>query len=187
MKQKHVIVASALAALRFVFSLLGAALPGLLGFPGASGVINVLWAGGFSALPPLITRASWSSTISGVVYGILALPLPLSGPPGFLPKVVIGLSTGLAADLVFRFFVNRPTFHRLGSVLMGAAAQTVLGVELAIFGLLLSIPGIDKYVQLQFSLVGMVATVAGGGFSGLLGWYVYAALRDSGVVRRIQG
>lgn len=176
---------AALGALRLVFSLSGATIPGLLGIPGASGVINVLWAGGFSALPCLVMRKFGSSTTAGIVYGLLALPLPLSGPPGFLPKVLIGATTGFVADVVFWSLGTRLS-ERTCAVLAGAAAQTLLGFEIAWFGLLLSIPGIDRLVQLQFSPAGIAATVIGGAFSGYLGWLVFKSLRDSPVVKRMR-
>ncbi len=181
--QKKILAASSLGALRLVFSLLGAAVPGLMGIPGSSGVINILWAGGFLALPPLITRAFGSSLISGTVYGILALPLPLSGPSGFLPKVLIGASTGLVADLVYGLRIKNDL---VSAVLMAAAAQTLLGVEFAFLGRIFQLPGIDKYFAAQFSAGGMGVTVLGGGFSGLLGWLVYKRIETSGVVRRVR-
>jgi len=176
---------AALGALRFVFSLSGATLPGLIGIPGASGVINILWAGGFAALPCLITRRFGSSTIAGVVYGLLALPLPLSGPPGFLPKILIGATTGLMADLVFAVLGAR-IGDRASAVLAGAAAQTLLGLEIVWFGQLLAIPGIEKLVHLQLSTIGIASTVVGGALSGYLGWLVFRSLRDSPVVRRMR-
>src|SRR5215210_977579 len=179
MSQRQVFVSIGLGVLRLVFSLLGAAVPGLLGIPGSSGVINILWAGGFLALPPLITRALGSATVAAVIYSLLALPLPLSGPPGFLPKVLIGILSGLTADLVMMLVRIAPNFERSLSTLAGAASQTVLGISLVLLGIAFQVPGIDQAAKLQFSLPGMAATILGGAFSGFLGWLVYHALKES--------
>ena len=183
MTQRMVIASAALGALRLIVSLLGAGLPGLVGVPGASGAINFLWVGGFTALAPLITRRFGSATIAATVYSILALPLPLSGPSGFLPKVIIGLSTGLAADLVF-LIPSRS--HLVSSLLMGAAAQSALGIEFAYLGIAFQVPGIDKYANFQLSWIGIVSTLLGGAFSGFLGWLAFRRIEDSPVVERIR-
>ena len=183
MNQRKIFVSSGLGVLRLVFALLGGAIPGLLGIPGTSGVINILWAGGFLALPALITRTFGAATIAGTVYSILALPLPLSGPSGFLPKILIGFTTGLVADLIFKI---APDKEKIISISMGAVSQTVLGIEFALLGLALQIPAIDKYVELQFSFFGMTATILGGALSGFLGWVVYNAIKDSSLVKRAQ-
>jgi hypothetical protein len=184
MNQKQLFTAAALAALRLAFSLAGATIPGLLGIPGTSGVINILWAGGFLVLPALLIRRFGASTVAGTIYGLLALPLPLSGPPGFLPKVIIGLTTGLIVDLIFKCDRKR---ERLLSITSGSLAQILLGIELALIGLALRIPGMDKYAALQFSLPVMIASAIGGALSGYLGWLAYQRIRESGAARRIAG
>ena len=178
-----VVVTAALGALRFVLSLAGATIPGVIGIPGMSGVINILWAGAFLALPPLITRSFWSSTLSATFYSLLALPLPLSGPSGFFPKILIGITTGLLADVIYTLLKRQELGAALG---IGAAGQTLLGFEIAWLGMLFRVPGIDKYAAIQFSLAGILSTILGGTISGLLGWAVYRRMRDSDVVKRVR-
>jgi hypothetical protein len=184
MTQRQLFVASGLGALRVVVSLVGATLPGMFGIPGLSGAINVLWVGGFLALACLVTGSPWAATVSAVVFSILALPLPLSGPPGFLPKILVGLASGLAADLVYRATRRHET---LAPPLIGAAGQTALGVVFAGLGILFQVPAIDKYVALQFSPLGMISTVCLGGLSGFLGGVAYRAIKNSDLVRRARG
>ncbi len=183
MSLQQLLASAGLGALRLGFALLGAAVPALLGIPGTSGVINVLWAGAFLVLPPLITRSFGSATVAGTVYSILALPLPLSGPSGFFPKILIGISTGLAADVIMWALRNR---ERIASILGGSVAQTVLGLEFAALALALQIPGADRYAELQLSIGGMAATVLGGALSGFLGYAVYSKIREAAVVQRLQ-
>jgi hypothetical protein len=184
MTQRQLFVASGLGALRVVVSLAGATLPGIFGVPGMSGAINVLWVGGFLALACLITGSHWAATVSAVVYSILALPLPLSGPPGFFPKVIVGMASGLAADLVFRAARRH---EKLAPPLIGALGQTTLGIVFAWLGILFQVPAIDKYVALQFSPVGMSMTVLLGGLSGFLGGLAFRQIKDSDLVRRARG
>ena len=49
----------------------------------------------------LLIRQFGCATIMGLIYSICALPLPVIGTTGFLPKILIGFSAGVAADLTY--------------------------------------------------------------------------------------
>ena len=70
------------------------------GIPLAGAIIMGLFVGIIIALTELILPIFPSATIMTLVYGILAIPTPISGPPGFLPKVLIVASAGFVADVV---------------------------------------------------------------------------------------
>lgn len=176
--------AGALGVLLLVLSLGGAAIAGVTGIPGSSGIINVFVSGAMFALCCLVIRRFGAATIMGFVYSVLAIPLPLFGTPGFVPKILLGISSGLLADVIFLILRRN---ERIASLAVGAATQLLISLGIVVTGRLFGMPGIEQFEKIAFSPVGIIAAIVIGGIAGFLGWLIYSRIRDTAVVVRIQG
>jgi len=175
--------AGSLGVLRLILSLPGAALPVILAVPGASGLLNVFVAGILFPLTCLTIRTFGAATITGFVFSFLALPLPLSGPPGFVPKLIIGITSGLVADGIFALLRAK---ERLSALLIGGITNIVIGLEIAGLGMVWQVPGIERFIKVMVSPITLGGALIGGAIAGYLGWLIYNRLKHSPVVRKIQ-
>jgi len=90
------------AVIFMILGLVGNVIVVLTGIPFA-GVTNVIIMPMLFILCRLIVRKFGAVTLMGFIYGILALPLPSAGPPGFFPKILLMAFMGLIFDIVFSF------------------------------------------------------------------------------------
>lgn len=116
------------------------------GVPASSGLLNgfvvpFLLVLGLRALPH-----SWHLTVAFTVYGALAIPTVLLGPPG-VHKVAVALVAGIAADLLIR--VTKGKLHHSAYVL-SLAVWGLLLVVMARYAFeieALQLPGKEKFIK----------------------------------------
>lgn len=170
--------------LRLILSIPGLALSALTGIVFLDGAINFFVVGVMFPVTCLVLGRFGAATFMSVVFSVLALPLPLYGTPGFLPKVVIGAAYGLIADVVF-FALRR--YERLAAIAIGAiinAAATPLNVWL---WSLLGLPGAAEGARAFLSAPFLAAGGLLGAVAGYVGWLVYDRIREAPAVVRIRG
>lgn len=117
----------------------------------------------------------------GFVGGILTVPTPAYGPPGFVPKLLPIVVGSTVMDSVFAIFHRRSTFASiLSSVLAVVAAIPLFAYIFLLFG----IPGAQTILSLGyiFILVGAVEA----GIGGLTGESLYKRMKDRPTIRRIR-
>lgn len=169
--------------LRLILSLAGATLPAIFGIPVASGFINFIIVGSIISLSCLVIGNFGTATIGTLIFSILALPLPLLGPSGFVLKILVGLTTGLLADIIFALFKKN---KKLASILTGFFVNELGGIELVWLLTLAKIPGTEILRKIVWSPLGFGAAIIGGGFSGYLGWLIYQKIKNTPIVLKIQ-
>jgi len=178
------ITAGSLGVLYVVLALFGAGLQAVLGFPLASGIINIFTSAAILAFCCLLLNQFWSATIMMFVYGVIALPLPVMGTPGFLPKILIGISVGIVVDGIYIFLKPK---EKIASLVIGAVSQVVMAIEILGLGMLFSIPGIEKALEIFLTPLVIIATIICGAIGGYIGYFIFNKLRNTAVVLKIQG
>jgi len=116
------------------------------GVPASSGILNgfvvpFLLVLGLRAVPH-----SWHVTLAFTVYGALAIPTVLLGPPG-VHKLAVAFVAGVGADLVIR--VIKGKLHHFSYILSFAvwALLLVVMARLAFDVDALQLPGKEKFVE----------------------------------------
>ena len=147
---KQAWTAGTLAAILFGINFLVSIFLGPIG-PAAPGLVT-----GFSipfmlALGYLMTGRFGTVALTFLLYSIAAIPTLLIGVPGVY-KVVIGISAGLATDLVMTFFPKRFNLNLICGLI--AFGTTFVGVYLAIFWAF-DVPGRDRFIEILPFLVGI--------------------------------
>lgn len=177
------ITAGSLGVLLLVLALAGSTVTAVTGVPGAGGIINIFISGAMFAFCCLLLKQFGSATLMGVIYGICAIPLPLLGTPGFLPKIVIGTLAGLIADCLYALLKRH---ERIAAPVIGAFSQIFIGLSILGLGLLFSLPGIEKFLKI-LSPIALVSSLLFGAAAGYVGYLIFSRLRETAVVRKIQG
>jgi len=175
------IAAAGLGALYAAFAMLGSVITAVTGVPAVSGgmIISVLGGMVLSFCCLSIGLFGYAS-FAGLIYGILALSFPAMGPPGFLPKVLIGLAGGFVADLCW-ILLRR--WRLAGSLIAGGASQGVIGGLIIVMGLIFRIPGIEKAVKMKWLAVGGGFVL--GAIGGFLAFIVFQNLKNTKVIQRL--
>jgi len=174
------IAAGSLAAMNLVLAILGAIITSFLGTPLIGGFINMA----VLIITLLVINSFGAAAIYMTILGILILPLPIQGIPGFAPKVILLGLGGLSADILYFFFKK----NRL------IASVLVAGIEVPLTWFLLfkaarwfGIEGMEQFAKVLSTPIGVGGAFAAGGVGGLLGYGIYYKIKDSHVVKRIQG
>lgn len=174
---------STLGVLYLLFSLVGATLPALTGIPMSSGIVNFVVSAAMYVFGVLVVDKFGTGMLMGIIFATLALPLPLYGAPGFVPKLLIGVATGLAADLSYLLFHKRPL---LAAYAIGASTQITITLLVAGLGVVFAMPGIEKMISFFVTPLTLGLIVVLGGAAGLLGYWLFRKLKDRTIVRRIR-
>lgn len=172
----------ALAALRIVLSLPGMTLAAITGNSIMQGFINFPIIGITWAIVPLIIRRFGALTLWATIVSIIAIPLPLWGPPGAVIKVLYGLFYGISGDLIF--FALRKN-ERLAAFFV-AGFNGFFPVTDWLLWSLLNLPGEAAAAKVFLSPVLIFVFVLIDGLFGLVGWFIYSKLRRTAVILRIQ-
>lgn len=179
----RLLATGSLGVVNVVLLLFGAAITAITGIPGGGGIINIFVWGMMFAFCCLLIRQFGCATVMSFVTSIIAIPLPLLGTPGFLPKIAIGISVGLIADCLYALLKRK---EKLAAFVVGAIPTTLIGLEILGLGLLFSIPGIEQFAKF-LSIPVAIGSLAFGAFGGYIGYRIFSNLRDTAVVKRIHG
>lgn len=177
------VVLAGLVVLGFIASLAGGFLIAITGIPGAGGFITPFLVMIVVIFALLVIRKFWTATIGCIIYGILALPTPMFGPPGFLPKILIIVGLGIWIDIVYFFFRKN---DRLAPIMIGVLSAPIVSLLLIGIGLLFNMPGIDKFINILLSPFFVALTSILGATGGYIGYLFYNRLKNTSIVRRIQ-
>jgi len=135
-------------------------------------------------LCPLIIRKFGATTIMGLVAAILALPLPIAGPPGFiLTKLIFFVSAGFIADIIFLLLRGH---EKLSAIVTGVVAGPTIGIMTVMIASLFSFPGAEKYINFVLRPSIVIGSFPLFAFLGYLAWLIYKKFENSSIVKRIQ-
>ncbi|MDD4989880.1 MAG: hypothetical protein PHW31_01055 [Candidatus Pacebacteria bacterium] len=176
--------AASIGAMFLVFGVLGSIVYSIVGFPGASAIITSFTTPIMFALVVLLIRKFGAGTIAGLVYYTLGLPLGTGGGPGFLPKILVGLVAGIIADAILLSLKNK---EKIAAPAVAVASQLIIGLMVAGLCKLFSVPGIDKFISLFLKPITFIAAIIIGIIDGLVAYLIYNRLKNTAVVKRIQG
>ncbi|MDD4989881.1 MAG: hypothetical protein PHW31_01060 [Candidatus Pacebacteria bacterium] len=180
----QLIAIGALAALYTILSLPGAIIAGLTGMWLFSAIANIVVIGIMYPLVPLLFKRVGAVTLWALIVGIIFIPLPLGGPPGFLPKVVYMAFWGLFADFVYLLFKRS---EKISAILIGAT-QIGLGGIITVY--LWNLLGAPKLAAQSTTIASYPFIIAGsivGGIMGFIAYLIYKKARNTLIIRRIQG
>ncbi len=181
---QKLVAIGALAAIQVVITLGGAGLNLIAGHY-IGGILNSLFYVAVPILGVLIIKEFGTATIMGLVFSVLVIPLPIFGPPGFLPKILEGVIGGLIIDLVF--LIARAGFYRkITSILSGGfglLANWLIGCFLL---LMFNIPGMEEMAKFFISPYGIAGAFVYGCLSGFIAYLVYKKLSNTSIVKRMQ-
>lgn len=175
---------SALGVLLFIIN----ALTGMLivlatGIPAGGAVIMLFIVPMMLVLYAFLIPLFPSCTIASLVWGILALAVPILGPPGFLPKIIITIAFGLGCDIPMFFLRKREKLATVisswGSTYSGAIVNAI------IFILFLPSELIAKALPLFWPVMGLIVVFSPLG--GLCGWKIFDKIRERAIVVRLRG
>ena len=172
----------AFAVLYLIFGLFGSAIHAFTGIPGLEGLFMAFIAGGLYVFVSELVPRFGATTLVGCIYGVLALPLPLLGTPGFFPKVLTGLAAGLTADIV-SCLLRR--FKWLRAALTGGITLIVLTTFYVGLGYLMQMPGIERTLKVLVPAGTLICVL--GLLGGLFGEWLFGKVDSTAVVRRIRG
>jgi ABC-type thiamin/hydroxymethylpyrimidine transport system permease subunit len=179
----RLISAASLGVLRLVLSLGGGAMVAATGIP-AGGFLNLFVSSASFAFTLLLIGQFGAATLQAVTFSLLAIPLPMSGGPGFLPKILIGLVTGLIADIVFALLRRwRETWAAIIACPFAVLPISLLVVWL---GRLFGLPGVEESAEIFLNPLILAGLAAGALAGGGIGWFIYDRLKNTTVVTRIQ-
>lgn len=134
-------------------------------------------------LVPLIIRRFGAATLWMTIVAVLALPLPIAAPAGFLPKIPYLIAWGFLADLTFWLFRRS---DKLASIVT-SVVQVGLGGPIAVF--LWTYLGAPQLAADLAKFVGwvsiIVASLLGAGL-GFLAYYIYGKIKNTAAIQRLQ-
>ena len=174
--------AASLGVVFLILALPGGAIVAATGIPGAGGITNIFFAAVTITFSCLLIRKFGAGTVMLSVTMILAIPLPLGGPPGFLPKVLMGISVGLIADSVYALLRRR---EKIAAIAIGIVTMPIMGLEILGLGLLFNVPGIEEFAKF-LTLPVIIATVIVGALGSYIGYIILSKLKNTALVKRIQ-
>lgn len=180
---KTFVAIGSLAALQVVLNLPGALAAGVTGLPIASAILNVVVIGIMFSLVPLILRRTGAVTLWALIFSILALPLPIAAPPGFLPKIPYLLAWGVIADVTYYLFKRSDKFAAIAI----SVVQVGFGGPIAfLLWTYLGAPQLAAAMAKFFGWESLVAAMIMGAGLGYLAYFVYTKISKTAIVQRIQ-
>ena len=177
------ITAGSLGVLHLILNLPASSIAIITGVPLSSGVINIFVGGIIFSLTVFIIDEFGAATIMILIYSILALPLPLSGTPGFLPKVIFNPLLGLFIDFVYLLSKKN---KRLAAILVGGFSQFFVPIIVVNTGKVFNIPGISTAEKMFTSPKILVSVFIAGAISGYLGYLIFQKIKITSILQRIQ-
>jgi len=173
-----------LAVLDVVLRLMGAGIQAVTGFVGAGGIINSFLTPIMAMICLFVIDQFGAATVMFTVLGILELPFPLTGTPGFFPKVFVLTIAGIIADTMY-FFLKRD--KKVSSLIIGSVLTLYLAFAIVGVGRLFKLPGIGWTAKMFHSPFVLLLSVLIGALGGYFGYIIYGKIKNTSVVKRIQG
>jgi hypothetical protein len=176
-----------IAALYLVLSLLNSMIALATGGMGFDVFTGMVLASFFSAFTCLATRRFGALSLMVIIYGILALPFGIAGPPGFVPKLLVFIPAGIVSDVVYWLLKHR---ERSAAVLVGGLTsflRNLLGFVLFVY----LFPEIQRAIyptSMSLIAAGLVGFLFIGFAGGYLAWVVVNRMTGySPFLRRLRG
>ncbi len=179
----NLIAIGSLTVLEVVLEMMASVITATTGVMFASGVLTTILRPLFVVNALLITNKFGTAFIFMTISGILTLPITLSGPPGFLPKIPVLMSLGLILDLIYAVLKKNKL---AAAILIGGVDSLYSAFVLIAVGRLLRVPGMDAALKLVPLPVFIGVLLIMGAIGGLLGIFVYQKIKDTSVVKRMQ-
>ena len=178
------IAAGSLAVLELVLELGGSGIQALTGIPLGGGVYLTITAVVMVVICLLTLDAFGAATLMRLVLGVMAIPLPNTGTPGFVPKVLIFFMAGLIADTVYLVLKR----WRVAALLVVGAIDPVIYLLGVIYvGRLFGMPGVEESAAVFLSPLMIAGAAVLGMISAIVGWLIYRRIEKTAVVARIRG
>lgn len=124
-----------------------------------------------------------AAAIGTTILAILDLPTTLLGPPGFLPKVLLGLTVGIFMDILYLIFKRR---GRLAAFSIAIGAISISEISYTLMLRVFSLPGWEKLLRLLFSSLGLGFVLTHGTIGAFIGLAILRRIRNTAIVKRIQ-
>ncbi len=124
-----------------------------------------------------------AAAIGTTVLMILTLPTGFSGPPGFLPKVLLGPTVGIIIDFLYLILKKK---EKLAAYVIAISAIFIQEIFYISMLLLFSIPGGKESLKLLISPIGIGFILFHGTLGGTLGYIILKKIRNTAIVKRIQ-
>lgn len=174
--------AGSIAVIMTLFQLFGSAIQTITGFIGMGGIVNAIVTPVFLILCLLLLNQFGSGTLMLFIQSILILALPLTGTPGFFPKIFILTFGGFLADISYHLLKK---YKLIFSIVTGGFIMLFIGFSMAEIGRLFQLPGIEEVINAFYSLLVFVAIFMGC-IGGYLGYKIFQKIKSTSIVRRIQ-
>lgn len=124
-----------------------------------------------------------TAAIGTTVLMILTLPTSFSGPPGFLPKILLGPTVGIIIDALYLVLRKK---EKLAAYVIAIGAIIIQEIFYISLLRLFSIPGWEKSLKLFISPIGMGFVLFHGILGGTIGYIILKRIRNTAIVKRIQ-
>lgn len=180
----QLIAIGSISVLLFLVELPGTFISNLLGIPGAGGLATGILFPIFFIFNMLMVPKFGSATLMGFIYGILILPIPASGPPGFVGKILLWVAIGLFGDTIWGLFKQKT---KLAAMITAGISATFALASFVIYLQIFQIPGAEKSISLFTKPVVIFVIFLIGLFGGLFGYLLFQKLANTAVIKRIQG
>lgn len=174
-----------LAVLDVILELMASVITLVTGIAMASGVLTIFIRPLLVVNCLLLVDGFGAAFIFMIINSILTLPLALSGPPGFLPKIPILVGLGLIQDLLY--LILKRYNRQIAALVIGGVDAVYSAFAVILVGRLLNVPGIDKVATFLPLPLFIAVLFSMGAIGGYLGYLVYQKIKGTAVVRRIQG
>lgn len=173
----------ALAALNIVISLPGALVSSLTGSSFAGAGINVIVIGLFYPFVALLFKKVGSVTLWTLIFGILAIPLPIMGPPGLLLKIPYAIFWGILTDITYLIFRRSEKAAAIAISAFGIGPALILA---PLFWKILGASQLEKQYSSFSPWYFVLAASVVGGLLGYLSYLIYKKIEKNSIVERIQ-
>jgi len=160
----------------------GAVIAIATGVPALGGVVMFFLLPAIVLIGALVVNRAGTCTLICFVYSMLILISPVLGPPGFLPKSIIGILFGLILDLVYTPLRQRPLAASVtAGVVFGYAGY---GAIYAVFALFLPAAAFQKFQD--FAWLFLSVNWLEGLLGGLLAYNIYLRIQNRKIVLSIR-
>jgi len=175
-------IASGFAALYAAAGIIGSILQSVFGVPGIAGVIMV-FLGPFLVVFTLNTFKKFGGTFfMCLIYSIIVIPFNVLGTPGFFPKIVIGIISGLIVELLFLLPLRK---YFIWNAFIGGVYELVVGYSIVLLGILFRMPGINELAKISLMWYFIIPAFIISSISGYLGLRIYKNMEGTPLMTKV--